>query len=88
MGRVPRSNDCGTRPKDFKYGWNDLYAAKKTFTVILPLQCLYFVELLVVIAIIAILEGLLSPALTRAKLKATQAACLSNQRQLAVAYTL
>lgn len=43
------------------------------------------VELLVVIAILAVLAGLLLPALARAKSTGKQAACFSNMRQLSLA---
>jgi len=53
-----------------------------------PRRAFTLIELLVVIAIIAILAALLLPALAAAKVRALQARCVSNYKQVGLALTM
>jgi prepilin-type N-terminal cleavage/methylation domain-containing protein len=72
---------CGSRPPEGRA------VSHSTSHIRHPTSGFTLVELLLTISILALLVGLLLPALSSARAAARTASCLSNQRQMAIAWT-
>ena len=79
MGRANKTNRPGQTGRGSNASTQHHQGTQDSFTL---------VELLVVIAVIAVLAALLLPALSRAKQQAWQTDCLSNLRQIGLAFVM
>ena len=84
-----RQNQCAQKPAPAP-SWSSALHSRVKNRNSRPVRTNAFtlIELLVVIAIISVLAAMLLPALGRAKELSRQAACLSNLRQVSLAFSL